>query len=450
MKKPRNSKHAVSRRTVMKGSLMAAALRRNGHVLRSLDSTTGCGRRAPSRSSSGLTCDASGQYGNSGQDDVRGIRLAIDEFNAKGGVLGRKIEWITADTETNPATGTRVAERFIAQDQCGFLIGAVHSGVANAITQVANKYGTVYLNTNSSAPSEAGENCSRVKFVWDGNGTNFSKAAVQNAVEKIGKKLAAAHQRLRVGPHHLGGHQGAGGEGRRADHRQPADPAEHARLRLLSAEGAAGQARRGGDRRRRRRHQGAAPAGERPQARGQGGLDQQPAGLAGHLGRARDAVRRVRHHLVSLPAAAGRRGVRQALADRLSAVADPGAGQRLLQRLHGDARAAARHRAGGLDQQPQGHQGARRPQDVGGGPHAALRCLHRSGHAPGAADHLSGAPQYQAEGQDRPVRDPQLDEARERAGRCGAGQVQAEARRRGAELRDCRVSLSPSYGERVG
>ena len=134
----------------------------------------------------GLTCDASGQYGNSGQDDLRGIRIAIDEFNAKGGVLGRKIEWITADTETTPATGTRIAERFI-REECSFLIGAVHSGVANAITQIANKYGTIYLNTNSSSPSEAGENCSRVKFVWDGNGTNFSSASVRNAVEGIGK-----------------------------------------------------------------------------------------------------------------------------------------------------------------------------------------------------------------------------------------------------------------------
>ncbi len=134
----------------------------------------------------GLTCDASGQYGNSGQDDLRGIRIAIDEFNAKGGVLGRKIEWVTADTETTPATGTRVAERFVRED-CAILIGALHSGVANAITQVANKYGTIYLNTNSSAPSEAGENCSRIKFVWDGNGTNFSRASVKNAVESIGK-----------------------------------------------------------------------------------------------------------------------------------------------------------------------------------------------------------------------------------------------------------------------
>src|SRR5687768_12196507 len=135
----------------------------------------------------GLTNDASGQFGNSGRDDHRAIRMAIEEQNAKGGVLGRKIEWTTADTESNPAVATRVAERFITREDCSILIGALHSGVANAITQVAAKHGTIYLNTNSSAPSEAGENCARVKFVWDGNGTNFSKASVKNAVDSIGK-----------------------------------------------------------------------------------------------------------------------------------------------------------------------------------------------------------------------------------------------------------------------
>ena len=178
------SKFRTTRRGLLKGSAALAGTAaffgpwRHVHVYAQ-------GQKKPIKL--GLTCDASGQYGNSGQDDVRGIRLAIDEFNAKGGVLGRKIEWITADTETTPATGSRVAERFITREECGFLIGAVHSGVANAITQVAAKYGTIYLNTNSSAPSEAGENCSRVKFVWDGNGTNFSKAAVRNAVSGIGK-----------------------------------------------------------------------------------------------------------------------------------------------------------------------------------------------------------------------------------------------------------------------
>ena len=178
----------VTRRGALKTTLMAATLAGTASFFGPWKHNRVWAQGAKKPIKLGLTCDASGQYGNSGQDDLRGIRLAIDEFNAKGGVIGRKIEFITADTETNPAAGTRVAERFIAQEQCGFLIGALHSGVANAITQVANKYGTVYINTNSSAPSEAGENCSRVKFVWDGNGTNFSKASVANAVQKIGKK----------------------------------------------------------------------------------------------------------------------------------------------------------------------------------------------------------------------------------------------------------------------
>lgn len=177
----------ISRRKLMRGSAMAAALAGTGAFFGpwTHNRVLAQGQRKPIKI--GFTSDASGQYGDSGQDDLRGARMAIDEFNAKGGVLGRKVEWITADTETNPATGSRVAERFITRDECGFLIGAVHSGVANAITQVAAKYGTIYLNTNSSAPSEAGENCNRIKFVWDGNGTNFAVATVQAAINSVGK-----------------------------------------------------------------------------------------------------------------------------------------------------------------------------------------------------------------------------------------------------------------------
>ena len=175
-----------SRRSVLKGSLMTASLAGVGAFYGPWEYNQASGQgKKPIKL--GLTNDASGQFGNSGQDDHRAIRMVIDEWNAKGGVLGRKIEWVTADTESSPAAGTRIAERFITREDCPILIGALHSGVANAITQVANKYGTIYLNTNSSAPSEAAENCSRIKFVWDGNGTNFTKAAVKNAVRSIGK-----------------------------------------------------------------------------------------------------------------------------------------------------------------------------------------------------------------------------------------------------------------------
>jgi branched-chain amino acid transport system substrate-binding protein len=134
----------------------------------------------------GLTMDASGQYGASGQMERLGAMLAIREFNEKGGVLGRPIEAIHIDTETTPATGSRVAERMITRNDVSFLIGALSSGVANAIGQVAQKYGCVYLNTNSSSPTESGRDCHRVKFVWDGNGTNFANAIVKNAIRTYG------------------------------------------------------------------------------------------------------------------------------------------------------------------------------------------------------------------------------------------------------------------------
>jgi branched-chain amino acid transport system substrate-binding protein len=179
------SKKGISRRHFVGGTVAAAGLTGATTFFGPWKHNTAYAQNKPIKL--GLTCDASGQYGDSGQDDLRGIKMAIDEFNAKGGVLGRKVQFVTADTETTPATGSRVAERFITREDCTVLIGAVHSGVANAITQVAAKYGAIYLNTNSSAPSEAGENCSRVKFVWDGNGANFSKASVQNAVKGVGK-----------------------------------------------------------------------------------------------------------------------------------------------------------------------------------------------------------------------------------------------------------------------
>src|SRR5688572_20728508 len=75
----------------------------------------------------GLTMDASGQYAASGGEERLGAMMAIKEFNDNGGVLGRPIEAIHMDTETTPATGSRVAERMINRNDAAFLIGAVHS-----------------------------------------------------------------------------------------------------------------------------------------------------------------------------------------------------------------------------------------------------------------------------------------------------------------------------------
>jgi branched-chain amino acid transport system substrate-binding protein len=136
----------------------------------------------------GLTHDASGQFGASGQSEKLGTMLAIEEANEKGGVLGRKLTSVWQDTETTPATGTRVAERFISREEVAFMVGAVQSGVANAISQVAQKYGCIYFNTNSSSTTESGKDCHRTKFMWDGNSHNFALASVKAGIDQFGKK----------------------------------------------------------------------------------------------------------------------------------------------------------------------------------------------------------------------------------------------------------------------
>jgi len=136
----------------------------------------------------GLTHDGSGLYANIGQAEKRGTIQAIDEVNAKGGLLGRKLEYIWLDAETTPSTASRIAERFISREEVTFLAGSVNSASANAISAVAQRYGTIFHNTNSSSPTEAGKNCHRVKFVWDANATNYANSLVASAAERFGKK----------------------------------------------------------------------------------------------------------------------------------------------------------------------------------------------------------------------------------------------------------------------
>ena len=135
----------------------------------------------------GLSTDDTGPYASSGQDEQRGILMAINEVNARGGVLGRRIETIHADTGGDAVQAAAVAQTMLAQKEVAFLLGGVHSGAANAISQVAQKYGCIYFNTNSSSPSEAGKDCHRTKFVWDGNGTNFSTSVVKGAMTGFGR-----------------------------------------------------------------------------------------------------------------------------------------------------------------------------------------------------------------------------------------------------------------------
>src|SRR5690349_24594851 len=67
--------------------------------------------------------------------------LAADEINAKGGLLGKKIQIVFQDTRGQPEEGTAAAERLISQDKVVAITGEFHSSVFLAEMEVAHKAG---------------------------------------------------------------------------------------------------------------------------------------------------------------------------------------------------------------------------------------------------------------------------------------------------------------------
>jgi branched-chain amino acid transport system substrate-binding protein len=102
-------------------------------------------------------------------------KLAVEEINAAGGVLGRKLETIV-DDETNPGVGVQKATKMIQQDKVDFLLGTVSSAVALAIMDVADRYQKIFFNTGSNSDDIRGKNCNYYTFSTEASNTQYVKA----------------------------------------------------------------------------------------------------------------------------------------------------------------------------------------------------------------------------------------------------------------------------------
>ena len=74
-----------------------------------------------------------------------GWRLAVEEINAKGGVLGKKIEVISRDDNGNPGDAVRVAEELVSREHASFLVGTFASHVALAVSDFARQRGVLLV-----------------------------------------------------------------------------------------------------------------------------------------------------------------------------------------------------------------------------------------------------------------------------------------------------------------
>lgn len=135
----------------------------------------------------GVISPASGNYADLGAAERRGITMAVEEINAAGGVLGKKVRMITEDTETNPAVGARKAQKLIERNKVHFMLGAVSSSVAIAISEVAQRANILYFNTNTNSDECTGKYCHRTNFRVGPNNTMLVRAVAPYIARNFGK-----------------------------------------------------------------------------------------------------------------------------------------------------------------------------------------------------------------------------------------------------------------------
>jgi branched-chain amino acid transport system substrate-binding protein len=95
-----------------------------------------------------------------------GIRMAQEEINASGGVMGRQLDILSEDS-VNPATAATKAQRMLDQDGVAFLMGEINSASALTIMQVAERNKRLFMQIGARSDALRGKNCNKYTFHAD-------------------------------------------------------------------------------------------------------------------------------------------------------------------------------------------------------------------------------------------------------------------------------------------
>ena len=98
-------------------------------------------------------------YAAEGSSEINGAKMALDEVNGKGGVIGRPLELIVEDAAANAGIAQQKAYKLVDRDEVDMLMGAVSSAVALSINQAAHDRGKVYMVTGGHTDPVTGSEC---------------------------------------------------------------------------------------------------------------------------------------------------------------------------------------------------------------------------------------------------------------------------------------------------
>jgi branched-chain amino acid transport system substrate-binding protein len=137
----------------------------------------------------GLNDTFTGTYAEEGKNEQIGAQLAVDEINAKGGILGRKVVMLSEDSTSND-TGVAVqkARKLIQRDKVDFLLGNVNSAMSLAIGEVSNELKTFHIVTGGHTDAVTGADCHWNVFRVCNTTRMESNSVAQTLFSKYGKK----------------------------------------------------------------------------------------------------------------------------------------------------------------------------------------------------------------------------------------------------------------------
>jgi branched-chain amino acid transport system substrate-binding protein len=101
----------------------------------------------------GATSSKTGPFAAEADENLNGEMLAVQEANANGGWLGRKLELKVYDDESKPGTAVRLYTRLITQDHADLLVGPYSSGISQAVAPLFNKYEFAVIQPEASVPT---------------------------------------------------------------------------------------------------------------------------------------------------------------------------------------------------------------------------------------------------------------------------------------------------------
>ncbi|MFZ0840691.1 MAG: ABC transporter substrate-binding protein, partial [Xanthobacteraceae bacterium] len=145
------AQHLFDRRTVLKGAAAAGALQVASPFIIAARGET------PIRI--GMVDPFTGVYAAVAQNELIGAKLAVEQINAKGGVLGRPIELLVEDSANDVGTGVQKTRKLIERDQVSFIIGDVNSGIAQAMAQVTAEKKVLHVVSGGHTDSITGKDC---------------------------------------------------------------------------------------------------------------------------------------------------------------------------------------------------------------------------------------------------------------------------------------------------